>query len=777
MTISKSEKEELLEKLNLLIEKQSIFQKEINELNFLIATLQADELENTTTGNSIPESKTQSPEDKKVHKLPEQTPSPQKKTKKRKKSKSELGIEIEKFIGENLISKIGIGVLIIGVGIGAKYAIDNNLISPLVRIILGYLVGFALNFFAWRSKKKYYNFSAVLASGAMAIHYFITYAAFTYYGLIPQTLTFILMVFITVITVALALYYNRQVIAHFGLVGAYVVPFLLKDPDSSIVVLLVYMTIVNCGILYISTKKRWKPLNYLAFISTWVIFMTWFSSKEYNEQLGLSLTFSTIFFALFLLVFLSYKLILKEKLRIDDIIFLLLNSGVFYFVGIIALNMSDLSDKYAGLFTFINAAIHAATAYLIYRTEKENKNLFYWTLGLVVAFFTISIPIQFNNYLTAILWAAEAFAIYWYGRTKKIPFFEIASYIIVSLLFFVVVSNWPSVSYSFHKEEIETIHPLLLNFTFISSLVVIAFISAFIYVQLKINSSEDKSFGLRNFFNLAMPVILIFFIFFTFFTEISLYWNNVQIKTCFEQNGDGTWIKQYDDLNQDVFRFKSVWLINYSLLFVSLFSFINFRWFQNLYLSAINLLFTGILILVFLASGLTLFAELRENYLNPILIPNYDASIFHLLIRYVSYLFFAVLIYTFYRFVIPLLKLEVYKIIFEVTLSIIIVILCSSELVNILNLTGSEEVYKHGLSILWGVFSFLLIGYGIWKKNKYLRITAIVLFAITLIKLFFYDLSNLSTVQKTIVFILVGALLLVVSFMYNKYKHVIFEES
>ena len=38
--------------------------------------------------------------------------------------------DFEKFIGENLISKIGIIVLVLGVGIGAKYAIDNNLISP-----------------------------------------------------------------------------------------------------------------------------------------------------------------------------------------------------------------------------------------------------------------------------------------------------------------------------------------------------------------------------------------------------------------------------------------------------------------------------------------------------------------------------------------------------------------------------------------------------------------------------------------------------------------------
>jgi uncharacterized membrane protein len=93
------------------------------------------------------------------------------------KAKSDL----EKFIGENLISKIGIVILIIGVGIGAKYAIDNDLISPLGRIIIGYAFGFGLLGFAVKLKAKYLNFSSVLLSGAMAIMYFITFSptAFT----------------------------------------------------------------------------------------------------------------------------------------------------------------------------------------------------------------------------------------------------------------------------------------------------------------------------------------------------------------------------------------------------------------------------------------------------------------------------------------------------------------------------------------------------------------------------------------------------------------------
>jgi uncharacterized membrane protein len=44
------------------------------------------------------------------------------------------------------------------------------------------------------------------------------------------------------------------------------------------------------------------------------------------------------------------------------------------------------------------------------------------------------------------------------------------------------------------------------------------------------------------------------------------------------------------------------------------------------------------------------------------------------------------------------------------------------------------------------------------------------LFAITLAKLSLYDMSDMSTIAKTIVLILLGAILLIASFLYNKVK-------
>lgn len=781
MSVKKSEKQELLEKLNLLLKKQSLFQQEINELRLEIATLQVDDLEEFTSVTEVIETsqpvKETVQEENQISVITERKIFIQNEKKESSWGKSGISAEIEKFIGENLINKIGIAVLIIGVGIGVKYAIDNDLISPLVRIILGYLVGFSLAGFAIRLKAKYLNFSAVLFSGAMAIQYFITYAANSYYNLFPQTVAISLMVIITILTVALALYYKQQVIAHFGLVGAYVVPYLLKEPFLNVTILFIYMAIINSGILFISTQKKWKPLNYVAFVATWTIFISWVASGNYNNQLGICLTFLGLFFLIFYLALLSYKLLLKEKFRIDDVFFLVINSGIMYFVGYFALNSLEISKPFLGLFALINAIIHVAASYLIYKTKLTDKNLFYWTVGLVITFITIAVQVQFNNFITAILWSVEAAMLFWYGRSKKINIYENISYVLIFLSTIITASNWTETSYNLYSNNIDELFTPVFNMGFLASLIVILSFSFIFYFNRKLKNEITADSTLTSMLNVTFPIVFLLVLYFTFFTEITLYWNNAQIKASFTLNSDGIWEKKFDNLNFDIIKFSGIGLINYTLLFAALLSFANFRWFKSKDFNAFIFVINFVVLLIFLVSGLNLLAGLRESYLNPGSELNYHITNYHLIIRYISLAFFTALIYSTYRFVITGFQPAVFLKIFEIALSITIVWISSSELINWLSLSGSTEIYKHWLSILWGAFSLILVSYGIWKRKKHLRIFAIVLFSGTLLKLFFYDLTNLETVPKTIVFLFTGVLLLIVSFLYNKYTKMIFEEN
>jgi uncharacterized membrane protein len=103
--------------------------------------------------------------------------------------------------------------------------------------------------------------------------------------------------------------------------------------------------------------------------------------------------------------------------------------------------------------------------------------------------------------------------------------------------------------------------------------------------------------------------------------------------------------------------------------------------------------------------------------------------------------------------------------------------LTSSELLNWADILRLSDADKLGLSVWWGIYAVILVIVGIVQRKKHLRVGAIVLFAFTLVKLFLYDIATLGTISKTVVFVSLGILLLVISFLYNKYKHLIFDDN
>ncbi|WP_454962218.1 DUF2339 domain-containing protein, partial [Capnocytophaga leadbetteri] len=198
--------------------------------------------------------------------------------------KPKEAINWERFIGENLFSKIGIGIIIIGVFIGVKYSIEHDLISPAMRLVLSYLVGVGLFAAGAMLKKKYENFSAVLVSGAMTIFYFVTFIGYSVFNFFPQSLTFVLMFLFTAFTVAASLNYNKVVIALIGLVGSYAVPFLLSDNSGRVSILFAYTAIINIGVLIISFYKQWRSLYLSAFAFTWLMLLSlWGNAYKYND--------------------------------------------------------------------------------------------------------------------------------------------------------------------------------------------------------------------------------------------------------------------------------------------------------------------------------------------------------------------------------------------------------------------------------------------------------------------------------------------------------------
>lgn len=702
----------------------------------------------------------------------------------------DLGIDIEKIIGENIINKIGIIITVIGIAIGAKYAIDHELISPLTRIILGYAAGLGLLGFAIKLKQKYENYSAVLLSGAMATMYFITFAAYSYYDLIPQILTFALMVMFTIFTVTAAIIYNKHIVAHIGLVGAYAVPFLLSQDSGRADILFTYISIINTGILFTAFKKYWRSLNYSAFGITWIIFLTWykFSYQTYNEysyrtygiskineDFFLGLTFLFIFFSIFYATFLSYKLIKKEQFEYKDIALILINSFIMYGVGYSILDNHPIGTYYLGLFTVLNAIIHSIVSIVVFRNRLADKALFYLISGLVLVFLTLTAPVQLDGNWVTLLWAGEATLLFWLGRTKNISFYEKFSYPLMMLSFFSLMHDW---DYRYVVLTADTRVIPIINIHFLTSLL---FVIAFGFMA-KINAATMSATPFsaqklrHKILSIGIPAILLIAIYCSFFFEIDHYFNQVYSDSLTMRTATSG---QYSHsiYNNDLMEYKTIALVNYTMFFIAMMTLLNIKKLRNRYVGTLNFVLGVIGKLLFLTAGLYAISELRESYLGQNgELYHHSGNIFYLILRYISLVFVGLLLAMGYKNSRQEYSDKVLRMVFDFVLHIAVLWIVSSELIHWMDILSSMESYKLGLSILWGVYSLSMIVLGIAKKQKHIRIAAMFLFSATLVKLFIYDIAHLTTIAKTIVFVCLGVLLLIISFLYNKYTLLISDE-
>ena len=90
-------------------------------------------------------------------------------------------------------------------------------------------------------------------------------------------------------------------------------------------------------------------------------------------------------------------------------------------------------------------------------------------------------------------------------------------------------------------------------------------------------------------------------------------------------------------------------------------------------------------------------------------------------------------------------------------------------------MTRLENLKQLSLSALWLLVPIVLMIAELWRRNRMIRIEAIVLFGIAILKIFIDDLSFLETLYRIFSFLGLGVTLLAVSYLYQRYREMILE--
>lgn len=672
--------------------------------------------------------------------------------------------DLEKFIGENLVSKIGIGVLVLAIGFFVKYAIDNDWIGPVGRVGIGLLCGGILVGIAHYLRNSYKAFSSVLVGGGLAVFYFSIALAYHEYQLFSQTVSFIIMLVITAFAVILSMLYDRQELAVIALVGGFVTPFLVSNGSGNYKVLFSYLLILNTGLLVISYRKSWRILNTLAFIFTSILFATWLATLTPERSTVATyqgaFIFATAFYILFFLINIAHNIRENRRFVAFDFGILLANTCLYFAVGLYLFSAMGLA-KYQGLFSACMAVFNLASSYFLFRTKKVDTNILYLLIGITLTFISLTAPIQLHGHYITLFWASEAVLLYWLGRKSGLRIIGVASLLVWVAMLVSLVMDWSAAYYlRFDKRPL----PVIFNKGLMTTLYAAACCYMIFFLRRKPEPASagteghhiTGNSGIDKITNQAMIIVASFLVFIGGALEITYQ---------FDHFYPGT-------------RLSTLYLVLYGYVWAYgiVLAGNKGRWFTStIYGSA--LIFISIILYIVMIQPTY---EIQENLLQ-------YGNQGHFLAHWASALLVALII----RHCIswwrkdklePMLPSQA----FSWLMCSVIIIFLSAEVELLVNhifydkshpFDTIDRIYlKTGLPILWGLSSFTFMWLGMRNKFKPLRIISLVLFSITLLKLFLIDIRNIPVAGKIAAFFCLGVLLLVVSFMYQRLKKIIIED-
>lgn len=636
----------------------------------------------------------------------------------------------EKYIGENLFGKIGILIFIIGIGFFVKYAIDQNWINETARTLMGYAVGAGMLVLAERLHKRYHTFSSLLAGGAFGIYYLITAIAFHYYDLFSHTMAFVILCTTTIFMSAVSVLYDRKELAVIALVGGFIAPFIISTDSSSIISLQIYIGILNIGMFCLAMYKKWAILPMISFGFTYIILWGTTAIGSFTDSEAVTIyptlfAFATLFHIIFLLpIVFILRTQYGENTRLGLLGIITANSFMYLIYGDFLLQHFEASSDTTAYLAFfiagVNLAIHL---YLRFRVEGQDtlRNLM---LGLAVTFASMGIPILFSTANVLMVWAAEAVLLLWLFTKEKNRIYEWAS----AILLFLTMG-----ALAYYRTTDTFIHDTGDSLFFNGAFFVTTFVSIAYFVAAVIMQYN------KEFFSDMRRLIA-----YTPCNAIAYALGFCILFLAFRDNF-------HFHLEQPISEYASLLTANIMLLGGALILRKRFEISENKLAYEISLYLAGIL-----------FAMTVWN----------DTAPDGLLLRWLMAL--VTIAYMAYCMRGQLLATSNPRSLH--TEYAIVSTLTWLTLTRLLLITFNEVNFSTAFSLSLGIAAFILMCIGMRYHSKEIRIVSLAEFGIVIGKLILNDVWAMPALGKIIVFISLGAILLILSFLYQKLKDALFNE-
>ncbi len=315
---------------------------------------------------------------------------------------------LEQALGLRWTVWVGGMILFVGAGLFVKYAFEQSWLGPTARVVLGLLTGLGVVVGGERFVRK--DMRALgqgLVGVGLAILYTALYGAYGFYSIMPQSVTFALMIFVTTGGMALAIRHHALPISFLAALGGFLTPLMLSTGTDERDTLFAYLLLLDLGVLGVAIFKKWRALDVLAFVGTSVLFAGWYVQygHDYEAVLGTVLWLST-FYLVFLLIPFVYHL--RTATCITGERFFLAVSNAVGMFGWTTVLLWPHHQHTLGLMTLGMGLTYLALGLLTRQRIPKDRNATLAFAGLFLAFIIIAVPIHLDLHAVTIAWAVKA---------------------------------------------------------------------------------------------------------------------------------------------------------------------------------------------------------------------------------------------------------------------------------------------------------------------------------------------------------------------------------
>ncbi|UTC63377.1 DUF2339 domain-containing protein [Treponema sp. OMZ 787] len=349
-----------------------------------------------------------------------------------KEKYSTISPYIKKFFSiESIISKLGIILLLIGVGFIFKLSYDKGYITQEVALIIGGLIGLALCFFGFRtSAKSRLLLSQVLFGGGIAVFYLTAYAAYLRYGILGDFSAFIFLSLITVLSYTLSIMTASSSISIIGLLGALIIPFAVDLGFLGLTGFGLYVLAVSVLSSAVYFFKRWRLLQFTSLISflgilTRLLLTTPLNVEDAVLFFGLILLLMAVHTIPDLYFYLKDDETKKDKILSPALAVLNLGFSLFLTYKLSVYKFAPQSTAYL-IFSFF----YIVLAYLAFRKKRmDNLGLIYLA-GVLISLY-VTVADRFTYDVQPVLILSIAFLGFWLFRKRE----ETKVFVLLHILF------------------------------------------------------------------------------------------------------------------------------------------------------------------------------------------------------------------------------------------------------------------------------------------------------------------------------------------------------